>query len=161
MATAQRRRVASWKAAPGIVAVASAIGMTPAAATQPGSVSCEALPSGEINVEAHAAPVGSVLRAIAAESGFDLAMVPGTGRAPVTVSFDDAAVGDVVHALLQQRNYALFYGGDGEIDGLLVLETPDPRRRVSRPATPPRRASAPRHTRGAQNRKGPVVVVVR
>lgn len=131
-----------WRAA----AIASAVSFL--AATWPASASAgapvwhvDATPAGTVRVEARGAPVPDVLRAIGSEANFDVVIDDSIPRPPVYLTLAPARVEEVLHDVLNDRNYALLYDGEtGAVSCLIVLPPSAPRSPSRRqPPAPVRR----------------------
>ena len=84
--------------------------------------------AGEVALEAHEAPIGEALQAIADQVGFDVVIADGIARPPVNMSLASAPVDRLLHEVLRGRNYALVYDGDdGALRRVILLPPPSPK----------------------------------
>lgn len=83
---------------------------------------------GEIEIVAHRAPIAEVLRALAAEGGFEVVIDDRIARPPVNATVHMAPLEDVLREVLRDRNYAFVYDGDAEVNQVILLAPSEPRR---------------------------------
>lgn len=115
----------------------------------------ESSADGEIQLDARRAAITEVLRALAAEGGFEVVLDDGIARPPVTATLPTAPIEDILHEVLRERNYALVYDGDDGVSQVILLAPSAPRN----PGTVSRKPSTvPRAKRKGVSDCGPIVI---
>jgi hypothetical protein len=113
----------------------------------------ESGPAGAVELDARRAKITEVLRALAAEGGFDVVLDDAVVRPPVNATLEMAPVEDVLREVLRDRNYALVYDGDDRLSQVILLAPSAP----TKPAAA-RRQPAARAKRNATRDRGPIVI---
>jgi hypothetical protein len=118
------------------------------AARQPLRV--ESSTDGDLGFVAHGVALVDVLRALAAEGGFEIVIDPTIKRPPVTLTVPVSAVEDALRNLLRGRNYSLVFDAETEsVSQVFVLE----------PSVPGKASPAPRKAaKKKQAQQGAIVV---
>lgn len=112
-------------------------------------------PGGEIELDARRAAITEVLRALAAEAGFEVVLDDGIARPPVDATLQTAPLEDILRDVLRDRNYALVYDGDDGVSQVILLAPSAPRKPGAVQRKP---AKVPRRKQKEASDRGPIVV---